>query len=142
MWKKSVFTVVAVFVYWSVLDFLIHGMMLASVYPETAHLWRPMEKMNTGLLSLTGFVAAACFVAMYSVFVRPKSVLTGLAYGCIFGLGTGFSMGYGTYAVMPVPHSLAAVWFLGTLVKTGTAGLLTGWIVKDERAFHTTVSTK
>ena len=143
MWKKNVFAVAAVFLCWSVLDFVIHGMILSGVYLKTAHLWRPMEEMNMGLMYLAGIVSAACFVAVYSVFVRPKSLLTGLAYGCIFGLGTGFSMGYGTYAIMPVPHYLAAVWFLGTVAETSVAGLLTGWIVKDgTRESYTIVSTK
>ena len=34
--------------------------------------------------------------------------------------------------VMSVPHHLALVWFLGTLVETVLGGLLVGVIVKDK----------
>jgi hypothetical protein len=39
-------------------------------------------------------------------------------------------MGYGTYCVMPVPHYLAIMWFIGTLVETCVGGLLVGLMVK------------
>ena len=39
--KRIVLAVVAVFVAWSALDFVIHGLILASSYEATARLWRP-----------------------------------------------------------------------------------------------------
>jgi hypothetical protein len=63
--------------------------------------------------------------------VRPKSWAMGLSYGLIFGLGTGFSMGFGTYCVMPLPPFLAVAWFVGSVVEAAVAGLLVGWIVKE-----------
>ncbi len=41
-------------------------------------------------------------------------------------------MGYGTYSYMPIPHSLALFWFLGTVIQTTLAGLLVGLIIKEE----------
>ena len=37
-------------------------------------------------------------------------------------------MGLGTYAVMPIPGSLAWAWFLGTVVEAVVAGMLVGLI--------------
>ena len=51
MLKRNLLAIVAVFVVWSILDYLIHGMLLQSSYEATANLWRPMEEMNrTALL--------------------------------------------------------------------------------------------
>ena len=61
-----------------------------------------------------------------------RSVGTGLKYGLVLGVATGMSMGYGTYAVMPLPYVLALSWFLATVVQSGVAGLLVGLIVTDE----------
>jgi hypothetical protein len=40
-------------------------------------------------------------------------------------------MGYGSYAVMPIPYELAFVWFNGTVVEALIAGLITALIVRD-----------
>ncbi len=129
--KRIVLGIVAVFVAWQALDALIHGVILKSTYEETASLWRPMAEMKMGLMSVVGLVATVCFVCLYAWLVRPKSWAAGLSYGLIFGAGTGFSMGFGTYSVMPLPQSLAVAWCVGSIVEAAVAGLLVGWIVKD-----------
>ena len=131
--KRIVLGIVAVFVAWQALDFLIHGVILKSTYEETAPLWRPMAEMKMGLMRVVGLVASVCFVCLYAWLVQPKSWAAGLSYGLIFGAGTGFSMGFGTYSVMPVPQSLAVVWCVGSIVETAVAGLLVGWIVKSPK---------
>jgi hypothetical protein len=129
--KRIVLGIVVVFIAWQVLDFVLHGLLLASTYRETAQLWRPMAEMKTGLMRVVGLVASACFVCLYAWLVRPKSWAAGLSYGLILGVGNGFSMGFGTYSVMPMPQSLAVAWCIGSIVETSVAGLLVGWIVKD-----------
>jgi len=131
MTKRTVLAIIAVFVAWQVLDFLIHGVILRSTYEATASLWRPMAEMKMGLMRVVGLVAAVCFVCLYAWLVRPKCWATGLSYGLIFGVGTGFSMGYGTYCVVAIPQSIALTWCLGSMVEAAIAGLLVGWIVKE-----------
>ena len=131
MTKRNVLAIIAVFVVWQVLDFLLHGVILKSTYEATAALWRPMAEMKMGLMRVVGLVAAICFVCLYAWLVRPKGWATGLSYGLIFGVGTGFSMGFGTYCIMPIPQSLAITWFLGTVVEAAIAGLLAGRILKE-----------
>ncbi len=50
----------------------------------------------------------------------------------LYGAGYGIRRGYGSYSFMPIPYSLALIWFLGTVVETTVGGLLLGWIVKGE----------
>jgi hypothetical protein len=52
-------------------------------------------------------------------------------YGLLFGVAMGIGMGYGTYAVMPIPYSMALTWFLGTVVEATVGGLLAGLIVRS-----------
>ena len=132
MMKRIVLAVLAVFVAWSVLDFVIHGLILAQTYKETAQLWRPMEQMKMGLMHVVVLISASTFVCLYAFFVSKKSVARGIAYGLVFGLGVGISMGYGTYAVQPIPYKIALTWFLGTVAETTVAGLLAGLIVKEQ----------
>jgi len=130
MMRKFILAVVAVFITWSALDFIIHAVILKSTYQETAQLWRPMEQMKMGLMYLVTFVGAASFVVLYAVLGSLKSVVSGLKYGLLFGIATGFPMGFGTYSFMPVPLTLAFAWFIGSLVETTVGGVIIGAIIK------------
>ena len=130
MTKRTVLAVIVVFVAWQIMDFLLHGVLLPSTYAETASLWRPEAEMKMGLMRLVGGGAALAFVCLYAWLIRPKSIFMGLSYGMLFGLGTGISMGFGSYCVMPIPATLAVAWAVGAFVEAVVAGALAGWIVK------------
>jgi len=130
MAKRLILGILAVFVAWQILDFVIHGLILASTYAATPSLWRPMDQMKMWLMRVVGLVSAICFVAIWTYLVSPKSLSKGVLYGLIFGIGAGVAMGYGSYSMMPMPYCLALGWFLGTLVEATVGGLLVGLIVK------------
>jgi hypothetical protein len=128
--KRIVLAVVAVFVAWSAIDFVIHGMILASSYEATARLWRPMEEMKLWVMHLAGLITALAFVCIYALLIAEKGIGSGLKYGLLFGLGTGVSMGFGTYAFLPIPLFMAIAWFVGTLVETLVGGVIVGSIIR------------
>jgi hypothetical protein len=132
MKQRSIIAVVAVFIAWSVLDFLIHGLLLQSIYAATSNLWRPMAEMNRPLMSLVTLVVAACFVTIYGQLIAKKSLASGIRYGAIFGLATGASMGFGSYSYMPIPLTLACSWFIGSWIEAVVAGAIIGAIVKPQ----------
>ena len=128
--KRVILAAVAVFLTWSVLDFVIHGVILASSYAATPSLWRPMQEMKMAVMYLSVLIAALCFVLVYALFFANKRISTGLRYGVLFGTGVGVSMGYGSYSVMPIPYHMALTWFLGALVEATLGGLLLGMILR------------
>lgn len=130
--KKTLLAMLSVFAAWSLMDFVIHGIILVDAYHQTPQLWRPMAEMKTGLMYAAVFISAASFVLIYSWLIPDKSATKGVLYGLLFGLGTGISMGYGSYAVMPLPHTIAVGWFLGHLAEALAAGLITGLITKPQ----------
>lgn len=132
MLKQTIWATIAVFILWSLLDFLIHGVMLQSIYQETANLWRPEDEMKMPLMSLVTLIFSICFVSIYSYLIKPKSLSSGIKYGLIFGIATSVSMGFGSYCYMPIPLSLAFSWFIGSLIEIFLAGLIVGLIVKTE----------
>lgn len=131
MVKRFILAAVSIFIAWSVLDFIIHGVILSSTYQATAQLWRPMAEMKMGLMYVVTAVGALAFAGLYTKLVSNKSLATGLLYGLIFGIAEGFPMGFGTYSFMPIPMFLAAAWFVGTLVETIVGGAIVGAIVKS-----------
>ena len=131
MAKRTILAVVAVFVAWSVLDVIIHGILLESTYEATASLWRPMDEMNMSLMYGVTLVFTACFVLIYGLLVEPKSLASGLKFGALFGLAVGISMGLGSYIYMPIPVTLAWSWLFGTLFEAIVAGAIVGAIIKS-----------
>jgi hypothetical protein len=132
MLKQTIWSVIAVFILWSILDFLIHSILLQATYEETAHLWRPIDEMKMPLMSLVTLIYSICFVCIYSYLIDSKSLQSGLIYGVILGIGTGTSMGFGSYCYMPIPLSLAFSWFFANLVELSLAGLIVGLLIKKE----------
>lgn len=130
MVKRGMLAVVAVFIVWAILDFVIHGLFLQSTYEATASLWRPMDEMNMGLMYSVTLAFAACFVAIYGCLVSPKSLGSGVKYGALFGLAIGIPAGFGTYTYMPIPASLAWSWLFGSLIEAIVAGAIVGAILK------------
>jgi hypothetical protein len=128
MGKKIIYSVIIVFVVWSILDFVIHQLILGASYQATANLWRPMAQMKLGLMYVVKFLVSIAFTCLYAFFVGNRGIKTGFFFGLIFGLGAGISMGYGSYSYMPIPYHMAFTWFLGTVVEFTTAGLIVGGI--------------
>jgi hypothetical protein len=128
MGKKIIYSVIIVFVVWSILDFVIHQLILGASYQATASLWRPMAQMKMGLMYVVKFLVSISFVCLYAFFVGKRGIITGFLFGLIYGLGAGISMGYGTYSYMPIPYHMAFTWFLGTVVEFTLAGLIVGGI--------------
>jgi hypothetical protein len=129
--KKLLLTILAVFITWVVMDMVIHGLLLGKSYMATAELWRPMEDMKRGIIWAATLISAAVFTGIYASFFGRKTMGTALAYGLLFGIGAGISMGYGTYAVMPIPYHMALIWFTGTLAETLAGGFILGLVFKE-----------
>ena len=129
--KKIILSVIAVFFAWSIMDYIIHGVILRSSYIATASLWRPMGEMKMGVMYLAVLIAAIAFVVIFSRFFSKKGIVPGLKYGLWFGFGAGVSMGYGSYSVMPIPYHMAFTWFLGSVIESAVGGLILGTIIKE-----------
>jgi hypothetical protein len=131
---RKLLATVVVWVVWEALDFLIHGVVLKTAYEDTASLWRPEGEMKMMLMYGVVFVAAFAFVMIWDRLIQKKGLIPGLSYGLWFGLATGIGMGYGTYAVMPLPYSMAATWFWGSIVQGAIGGVILSYIIKEKRA--------
>ena len=130
MLNRAILSLLAVFLVWSVLDFIFHGLLLDPTYQATADLWRPIDETNMTLMYAVTLAAAACFVVLYAHLVARKSLLAGIKLGTIVGLSSGISIGFGSYSYMPIPLTLAWSWFLEASVSGVAAGALVGTLMK------------
>lgn len=128
--KRMSLAALAVFVFWTVTDMIIHGYLLMPTYQETAHLWRSEAEMKNGLLTLVTVIGAIGFVLIFNL-IKDKDIKTGALFGVILGITWGVSMGFGTYSYTPIPYMLALSWFAATVVQVTVAGVIAGSIMKS-----------
>ncbi|CAK0739888.1 conserved membrane hypothetical protein [Gammaproteobacteria bacterium] len=129
MFRREALAVLAVFFVVSFLDFILNGVLLASTYEATSGLWRPMSEVSFTLVFTITLAISTCFVTMYSLLIEKKSLGAGLRFGSLFGLAIGIYLGFGSYAYMPIPVSLAISWLVGSVIEMTVAGALVGVIV-------------
>ena len=132
MAKQIIWAVLAILVAWSILDFLLHRLLLRSTYEATALLWRPIDQMNIPLVYVVMLTLIISFVLIYGFLVEPKSLASGVKFGVLFGLAISISAGFGTYLHMPIPLRLAWSWFLGGWIKAIMAGAIVGVLIKQK----------
>ena len=128
--KRAILCIIAVFFAWAVFDFIIGMVFLSAEMRTNPDLWRPFPEMKMGLLYLVTLIPATVFVSLYALFVSDKSLLTALKFALLFGFGAGISSGYGFYATMPIPYSMALTLFLSTTARILLGGLMVGLVVK------------
>jgi hypothetical protein len=129
MSKRIVIAIIAIFIAWSAIDFVTHGILLKETYDATASLWRPMEEMKMPMMYAVTLASTLCFVFIYECLVFDKSLASGIKLGILFGLVFGISGGFGSYTYMPIPMSLAQAWFASLLLEGIVAGALVGMII-------------
>ncbi len=118
-----------------VLEGLIHGVLLADLYKQTASVWRPEAEMQ-GLMWLMWagyliFAPAFALVYVKGYEANKSGVGQGVRYGLIIGILLSAPQSLGWYAVLPIPGILALYWFVAGLAESIAAGTVVGLIYKQ-----------
>jgi len=125
----------AVFAVIFILEGLIHGVLLADLYQQTASIWRPQSEMR-GLMWLRSvgyLIFAPVFVLIYikGYEANKGGVGQGVRYGLIIGILLSAPESLGWYTVLPIPGTLAFYWFVAFWVENIAAGTAAGLIYKQ-----------
>jgi hypothetical protein len=132
--KRLLLAIPVVFVGIFATDFLIHGVWLKNDYAASASLWRPEADMQKyfGWILLGELLAAITATVLWAKGFAEKSCPLGAAmFGLFLGL---FSQATTlvTYAVQPLPGSLAAKWIVAGAVQGVLLGLLVYLVYKPK----------
>jgi hypothetical protein len=114
---------------WTVLDILMHRLLLRPLYEQNANLWRPFDQLNVVLIYTATFSLIAVFVLTYWLLIGPKSLGAGVGFGALLGLALGIAVGLGTYIHMPIPRALAWGWLVGGWLRGVLAGAILGALI-------------
>lgn len=132
--KRWLLASAAVFVVIAVLEFLIHGVLLADAYKETASVWRPEAAMQKRmwLFFVGNLIFAPVFALIYAKgYESGKGALAqGLRFGVYMGLLIGVSLIFGWYVVLPIKTALAVSWMVAGFVEMVIAGVVVALVYK------------
>jgi len=133
MLKKFIYASLAVFVAVTLLNMLLHSVLLSGLYEQSKAIWRPMNDMMKlmWVIHVATLISSVTFTYIYYKLIGNKSPFRGLWYGLSYGIAVGVGMGYSTYVMLPMPYSLAVSWFIGSIVTYGIAGWIAGMIIKE-----------
>ncbi len=122
--KKVLLGFVAVFITLEILDFLIHGILLASTYTSLQSLWRPDMNDKMWIIHIVTLVGSFFFAFIFSKGYENKGIGEGLRYGFYIGVWMSIGFAYGTYSMIAIPYSLALQWFIYGIIEYVIAGVV------------------
>ncbi len=132
--KKVLIGAAAVFITISVLDYLIHGVLLASAYKETAGIWRPDMESKMWIFSLVSLIGSFFFSLIFSKGYEGKGIMEGVRYGAYIGIWMSTGMAYGTYGMIAIPYTMALQWFLYGIVEWIACGVVLSLVYGKKEA--------
>lgn len=123
--KRATATIFVVFAYIWLSDFLIHGLIMANAYQETAELWRSPLGMQDHMvwMFLGQFIIAKFFTLVFIRGYEGKGILEGVRFATLIGpliVGPYLIQ----YAVSPLPGSIIGSWIGFGLLQVYGAGIL------------------
>lgn len=125
MSKKVLIASLAVFVLFSIYNFIFHGLILASAYMAIESLWRPDYQRLMWIYHVLNIVGAFFFVFVFSKGYEGRGAMEGVRFGLYMGTWIGVGYAYGTYAMVAIPYWMAFTWFVGSIIQHILAGVVT-----------------
>jgi len=122
--KKVLIGAVAVFVATSIMDYLIHGLMLQSAYEATKSIWREDMNSKMWIFNLIALIGSFFFSFIFSKGYEGKGIAEGARYGLYIGIWMSVGMAYGTYGMVAIPYAMALQWFIYGVVEYVVCGVI------------------
>jgi len=122
--KKVWMGFIAVFITMEILSFVVNSLILGSTYEATKALWRPDMNSKMWIFQVITLVGSFFFTFIFSKGYEGKGLAEGVRYGAYIGIWMSIGMAYGTYAMIPIPYSLALQWFIYGIIQYIIAGVV------------------
>jgi energy-converting hydrogenase Eha subunit A len=113
-----------------VLEYLIHGVWLQSTYLSLKQIWRPDMDSKMWIMWVVGFIVSFVFAYIFAKGYEGRGIMEGVRFGAVVGLLTALPSAYTTYAIFPIPYSLALSWFLAGMVEAIVLGIVAALVYK------------
>jgi hypothetical protein len=115
--KKVWIGFIVVFVLMVILGYIIDTLILGSTYESLTNIWRPDMQSKIWIFYLVMLFQAFFFSFIFSKGYEGKGIAEGVRYGLYIGIWMSVGMAYGSYAMIPIPYSLALQWFIYGVIQ-------------------------
>jgi hypothetical protein len=136
--KKLWIGFIVIFIAMAVLNMIIHGFILSSTYQtdEVSKIMRPESEMNSmmWIYYVVYIIQAFFFAFIFSKGYEGKGIMEGVRYGLYMGLLMATPMAYASYAMYPMPYSLALQWFIYGMIQYIILGILIALVYEKKPA--------
>ena len=129
-WKNFFITFIAIYILGGILNFVIHGVLLAATYQSLADVWRPDMERLMWVQAVTALFLTFFFIYIFTKGHEGKGVMEGLRYGLIIWAFMSIPSIYGQYMVYPIPYSLVLKWLVSDLVVMVILGISVSLLYK------------
>ena len=126
MSKKFWIGFIVIFVTMNVLSYIIHGVILSGFYQsdEMRNVWRADMDSKMWIFYLVYVFVSFFFTLIYSKWYKGKGIIEGVQYGVYIGFLMSVPAAYSTYAMIPMPYSVAVQWLIYGLIQYIIMGIL------------------
>ncbi len=130
---RLIISIVVLFVFISVFDFVAHGVILGSAYKETAESWRPEADMMARLpLQYACYLIIMIgFATVWALGFPDKGAKCGAIYGFLLGLvGTAGSILM--FVFIAIPDRFMMPWIVSGMLGSILSGVLLALVYKPK----------
>ncbi|HKQ31413.1 MAG TPA: hypothetical protein VJS66_09025 [Burkholderiales bacterium] len=132
--KRWLLASVVALVFISVFGYVVHEVLLADLYKQTASAWRPEADMDRmmWMMSLGGAIFALAFTWIYAKgYEASKAGLgQGLRFGVYIWVLTSVAFNLSWYVILPIPAVLPVYWTISGLIESLGMGAIVGLLYK------------
>lgn len=124
--KKFWIAFIVIFIAMSILSFIIHGLILAPTYQsdEMKNIWRTDMQAKMWIYYIVYLFISFFFVLIFSKGYTGKGIVEGVRYGIYIGFLMSVPMAYSTYAMIPIPYSVAVQWLIYGIIQYIILGII------------------
>lgn len=134
--KRFIYTLVAVFVLLEIMNFIVHGLILADTYvsEELKAIFRPQDEMSgmMWMVWLADLVWAFFFTFIFVKGYENKGIWEGVRYGLYMGIFVSLVGAFQSYAMSPLTFSLVIQWFIYGFIEALILGMSAAYIYKPK----------
>lgn len=137
-WKRLFLAALAGYIFLQLSDFVFHGTMMSETYEALAQsgVFRSEAEMTqyTWLMLLTGIVFSFFFTFIFARGYEGKGIPEGIRYGVYITLFWVFVNAFNSFAIYPLPYSIAWLWILIGFIQMIIMGIIVSLIYKPKSA--------
>jgi hypothetical protein len=126
--KRFLPSVLAVFITYEVLSYVIHSLLLSECYKELASLWRKDMMQYMWLMYLVDLFFSFIFVLIYTKWSKKFNIGFGILFGLLVGLMMNTNGMINQWVIYPITNHLLVLWIIFGLLQFLICGLVLGII--------------